>query len=98
MPSSILLAPAGGNEGVDHGNQPGPVAVAGLGIAAPRQFAVQGGDELLDLVLHLAHLLPHVQDDLHTRQVHAEIARQVQDDFQPLDILRGVEARVALAS
>jgi len=42
--------------------------------------------EFLDLRLHLVHLLAHVEDDLDARQIHAQIAREVQNDFEPLQV------------
>src|SRR4051794_35012168 len=62
------------------------------------QLAIQGSDEFLDLRLHLAHLLAHVEDDLHASQIYAEIAREVQNYLQPLEIVLRVEARVAVAA
>jgi hypothetical protein len=38
----------------------------------------------------------HVQNDLDAREVHAHVARQSQNHFQPLQIVVGVEPRVAL--
>ena len=42
-------------------------------------FLIQRGDELLDLPLHLRHLLAHVEDDLDAGQIDAQIARQMQN-------------------
>ena len=52
----------------------------------------------LDLPLHLGHLFAHVQNDFDARQIHAQVARQLENHFQPLQIVVGVEARVAVAA
>ena len=51
-----------------------------------RELGIQAADELLDLPLHLAHLFAHIENDLDARQVHAQIARKMQDHLQPLEI------------
>ena len=95
--SDELLA-AGGRAGVDYGDQ--AVARVGSGRASVvgGQFAIQGGDELLDLRLHVAHLFAHVQDDLDAGEIDAEIAGEVKDHLQAFQVLGGVEARVAFAA
>src|SRR5215469_9088761 len=81
-------------------NRDQAIAVVGRSGArrAGDQFAIQGGDELLNLQLHLAHLLAHVENDLDAREVHAQVAREVQDHFQAFEIVVRVEPRVALAA
>src|SRR5262245_32555615 len=77
------------------------VAVAirrGTRRVARRQFRVEAGDELLDLGLHLAHLLTHVQNDFDAGQVDAQIARQVENYFEPFQVARRVKPRVPLAT
>src|SRR4051794_20682533 len=84
--------------GVDHRNE----AVARFRRRRPavvrHQLAIQRGHELLYLRLHVAHLLAHVQDDFDARKIHAEVARQVQNHFEPLQVLRRVEPRIAVAA
>src|SRR6185436_6590002 len=46
--------------------------------------------EVLELVLHLIHLFSHVQDDLDAREIDPKIASEVQNEFEPLDVLFGV--------
>jgi hypothetical protein len=36
-------------------------------------------------VLHVLHLLPHVQHDLDPGQIDAEVARQREDGLEPLE-------------
>src|ERR1022692_2099855 len=93
----VLLAPCRGT-GVDDGDQ--AVVQVGNGWAAGmgEQLAVQGGDEFLDLRLHFAHLLAHVEDDLHAGEVDAEIAGEVKDDLQAFQIVSGIEAGIAFAA
>ena len=63
-----------------------------------RQFVVQGLNELLDLLLHGLHLLPHVQNDLDPGEIHAEVPGEMENDFEPVEILIGIEARIAVAA
>ncbi len=53
---------------------------------AIRKFILDVFDKLLHLALHIFQTLPHVQNDFDTRQIHAEIARQIQNQFQPLKV------------
>lgn len=46
-----------------------------------RGVLLQVLEETLELALHGVHLLAHVEDDLHAREVHAEVARERQDDL-----------------
>ena len=62
--------------------------------SASKNLALNKFYELLHLPLHLFHALAHVEDDRNTRDVHAKIAREVEDEFQTPEILFGVEARV----
>jgi len=54
--------------------------------------------EFLDLALHFFHALAHLKDDRHTADVHAQIAGQRENEFQPLQIFVSVEAGVALGA
>ncbi len=47
---------------------------------------LQVREEALELLLHCVHLLTHVQNYLDAREVHAEVARQTQDDFQAFEV------------
>src|SRR5215471_1609891 len=76
----------------------------GQGVAAVRVLApgldlfAQDRDELVDVALHLLDLLLHVEDDLDSCQVDAEIPRQGQDDLEPLDRVGVVQPRVPLGA
>src|SRR6185437_7168643 len=63
-----------------------------------RQFEVQGLYELLDLLLHRLHLLPHVQNDLDAGEIHAEIPGEMENDFEPVEVFIGIKPRVAIAA
>src|SRR6202034_2754624 len=65
---------------------------------ALRKLLIEGLHKALNLLLHRFHLLAHVQDDLHARQVHPQLARQLQNHFQPLQILIRIEPRVPFAA
>ena len=67
-------------------------------VDAARELAFDVIHELVDLALHLLDLPPHVQDDLDAGEVHAEVARQREDRFELLQVLFGVEARVAVGA
>src|ERR1035438_7769011 len=64
--------------GVYHGNQ---TVVLRLRRAARTggQLAVERGDKLLNLRLHLAHFLAHIENDHDAGEVHAQISRQVEN-------------------
>src|ERR1044071_1071234 len=49
----------------------------------------------LKLLLHRVHLFTHVENDLHTREIHSEIARQGKNQLQSLEVRIGIEPRVA---
>src|SRR5690349_1999094 len=55
-------------------------------------------EEPLKLLLHRIHLLAHVEDDLHAREIHPKVARQRKNQFQPLEIRIGIESRVPFRS
>ena len=50
------------------------------------QLAIEARDKLFDLPVHLGHLLSHIENNFDARQVHAEIAREMQNHLQPLEI------------
>src|SRR5215472_11598459 len=62
----------------------------------PRQLLLHDLRELAHLLLHLDHFLAHVQNNFNSRQVHAHVARQGQNHFEPLEVRIRVEARVPL--
>ena len=47
-------------------------------------------DEFLHIAMHFFYPLPHVKYDLDTRQIHAEIASEIQNQFQPFDIFLSI--------
>ena len=47
-------------------------------------------DEFLHLALHFFHPLPHVKDNLDTRQVNTEITRKIQNQLKPFYIVLSV--------
>jgi len=51
-------------------------------------------EEPLKLLLHRIHLLPHVENDLNTREIYAQVARQRKNQFEPFQIGVRVESRV----
>ena len=53
-------------------------------------------DEPLHLPVHLLHALAHLQHNRNPRDIHAQIARQIQNELQPLDVLIRVQPRVSL--
>src|ERR1051325_5985941 len=55
-------------------------------------------EEPFKLLLHRIHLLAHVENDLNPREIHAEVARQRQDQLEPLEIRVCIETCVALRS
>src|SRR5580704_7912331 len=65
---------------------------------AIRQFVIEALDKFFDLPLHGLHFGAHVQDDFDARQIDAEIARQMQNHFEPFEIFVGVEPRVPVAA
>lgn len=52
--------------------------------------------EPFKLVLHRVHLLAHVENDLDSREIHTQVARQRENELEPLEIRIRVEACVAL--
>ena len=49
-------------------------------------------------LLHGLHLVPHVENDFDSGEIHSEIAGQMQNDFEAHQIFFRVEARVAVAA
>src|SRR5947209_12179244 len=72
------------------------------GVLATRKLLLYCDDEIFHhlrhLVIHLFHPLLHIEDDGDARHVDAEIAREGQDEFEALQVLLGVHARVALSA
>ncbi len=52
-------------------------------------------DEPLHLPVHLLHALTHLQHNRDPGDVHPQVARQIQDEFQTLQVLIGIEPRIA---
>src|SRR5437762_3055662 len=61
-----------------------------------RQLLLYDLCELAHLFFHLDHLLAHIQNNFDSCQVHAHVARQRQDHFQPFQIRIRVEPRISL--
>ena len=55
-------------------------------------------DEVLHLPLHFLHAFAHVQNDGNTRDVNAQVAGKAEYEFEPLNILIRVKARIALST
>ena len=69
----------------------------GLGLLhTGEHFGAHKVDEPLHLPVHLLHALAHLEDDCDSRNIHAQIPRQVQDELQPLQVLIGIEPRIAV--
>src|SRR4029077_3338580 len=83
------VARAGANDGV-----------AGFAIInshkVARHFTAYEADERFHLRVHLGHSVAHIEDDFDAREIHTELARQIQDHFQALEIAVGIKPRVAL--
>src|SRR5947207_473489 len=58
--------------------------------------ALQIIEEAFEFPLHRVHLLAHVENDFYAREIHAKIARQRKNEFEPFEIRISVETRVAL--
>ena len=71
---------------------------SGLGAGAVGKFAVEGAEEILNLMLHLGHFLAHVENNFDARQVDAQVASEVENDFEPLQIVVGIQAGVAVTT
>ena len=65
-----------------------------------RDYLPESGElnPFLHLALHLLHARAHLQDDGHAGDVHAQVAGEREDELQPLQVLLGVEAGVALGA
>src|SRR5271168_1802287 len=66
------------------------------GVEAARHFAAHKMGERFHLRLHLRHLVAHVQNNFDAGEIHAQFERQIQNHFQPLQVLVGVQPRIAL--
>src|SRR5829696_7992649 len=67
-------------------------------VDAARELALHVLHELVDLLLHPLHFAAHVEDDLDAGKIDAEVARQRKDGLELLEILLGVETRIALGA
>jgi hypothetical protein len=54
--------------------------------------------KLLNLPLHFFHPFAHLQNDGHAADVHAQIARQRQNELQPLQVFIRIEPRIAFGA
>src|SRR5208282_3604639 len=72
---------------------------AGRGLLKAREhLGTHVFDEGLHLAVHLFHALAHLQDDGDAGDVDAEVAGEVENELEPLQIFIGVEAGVALGA
>jgi hypothetical protein len=55
-------------------------------------------DEVLHLLIHGFHALAHLQDDGDAGDVDAEIAGEVEDELEALEVFVGIEAGVAFGA
>ena len=53
-------------------------------------------DELLHLVVHPLHFFPHMEDNLHTRQIDTQFTCQSQDQLQLLQVSFPIKPGVSL--
>src|SRR6266700_376726 len=61
------------------------------GTSARHHLLLDGFHEILDLPLHFFHALAHLQDDGDPADVYAQIACQIQDELEALQIVVGVK-------
>src|ERR1700733_451812 len=80
---------SGADDGVTRGALVGCVETAG-------EFAANKRDERFHLLLHISHLVTHVENDFDAGEIHAEFTRERENNFEPLKILIGIEPSVAL--
>src|ERR1700685_4064048 len=66
------------------------------GIKSARHLAAHEMRERLHLRLHLCHLVAHIQNNFDPRQVHAQLARQIQNHLEPLQVLIRIKPRISL--
>jgi hypothetical protein len=77
----------------------GALAGIGLRMAGPEgNFFLHKPDEILHFAVHVLHTFPHLENDGDSGDIDAEIASQVQDELQALQVLFRVEASVALST
>jgi len=55
-----------------------------------REFVLDIFDECLHFALHLFQPLAHIQNDLHSGQIHTQVAGEVQYQFEPFEIFLSV--------
>jgi hypothetical protein len=55
-------------------------------------------DEVLHLLVHGFHALAHLEDDGDARDVDTEVAGEVEDELEALEVFVGVEAGVAFSA
>src|SRR6266849_3570565 len=65
-------------------------------VDAADHLALHVFHEVVDLMLHQLDLAAHVEDDLHAREIDAEVAGQRENRFELFEILFRVEPRIAL--
>ncbi len=80
--------------GLGTGTSPGSLP-AEERLEAPARVVVEVAEDLAHQPQHAVLVLAHPQDDLHPRQVHAQLVRQAGDRAQPLQVLLAEAARPA---
>ena len=65
---------------------------------AARELAFHVVDELVDLELHRFNLAAHVENDLDSRQVDAEVAGERENRLELFEVLFGIQAGIALGA
>ena len=65
---------------------------------ATNQLVLDVPHKLFHLMLHLLHLIAHIQHHLHSREIDAHVPREAQNQFQTLNVLFRIKACVALGA
>src|SRR5215469_5811867 len=68
------------------------------GMSAREHFFLYVLHEILNLPLHLFHALAHLQDDRNAANVYPQVASQIENEFQPLQVLIGIKSRVSFGA
>src|SRR5207245_10408252 len=54
--------------------------------------------EVVAMPVHRLHAVAHLQDGSDAADVHAEVAGKIEDEFEALQVLVGIETRVAFGA
>ena len=94
----VLFAFVGGDDdGAAHGDH-GGAGLAGGVLHAGEHFGADVVDEVLHLVVHGFHALTHLENDGDAGDVDAEVAGEVEDELEALEVFVGIEAGVAFGA